>query len=1758
MAATVAPVRVGAGDFVMADCGAGVWRAGEIVSDTNQLQVRYEDGSFDLLRQRIFTVQTPAGCVEVSTLQDVLVPAPDVGPACWRTGVVTELHVEEGAADVVVGVEGVDFTWMAAEDGSSVALSIKDDAMKQRVSLFALRQQLDWLKLYAGDNCRELGIADQVLALGGPGGPLRTHVPGTKAGYNWLRSQDVLCGLVSIFDVDGDGALSVSEMAAFIAAARGVSSGAGEGVTEEEATEAMEKMAEDGDASLTDAGALPITAVVAAWVAAHERGEVTLLRDAAALLVLPTGVLTSDGEEMQAALGKTDSPLLEKVVKSASAVMRVAQKPGMTERIGSALLGLQQLCKSGAVLSAEAMQLLRDSVAAAVRRAPALLMALGEAVQAAIAALPAVAAALSELWTTVMAGAGELLAAAGDAAAIALTEGIAFGSRLFALARDAAAQGAAMAPAVLAQLKAALLSGKQLSEELLSSLAAQVAVMARYVSAAVMNALASSVPAALAAVRDAISSGIAAGKEAAAELAGVAAAALDDGGDAAVDGDAASAAASAAGAAAKAVMTMLAHARAAGAELAEEACAELTAALLAGKGIAEEMADSAQQLFRAAAAQCNAAQLARVWAAVRAAVDAGLDAWRSVAAALAEAAAFVGAAGRILLSPEGRAAMAAGARAAGRAAVEAAKLGGAALLSAAKAARAEGAAIADALLPALADAARTGAELAEESVAALREAAPGMLAALSDEAAAALQAATAAAAEIGLAGYAAVAEAVAAAYGELLVAGKQLLPVVLPAARAAAAAATAAGVAIGEVAGHAAAAVAAAGGAALEAAGLDDEAAAAAAAVREAAGQAGDAARQAGAAVREVAGDAGDIAREAAGEVAAVGREIGEFGVAAGGIVVAEAQAALLAGMEEAKDAAAWTAAAGADFFESVDLRAGLGDAWGALDDAYTVSRDAAKAALIAAAGVAAAVFDFVNFDIVRDFFQTAGLYFSQLGANALAGAKALWGNISGIIALDFTFVFNVPPEIWVPVLIVAGIIALIGLLCVLRQSFKLLPDAIRDGHEVRDWETLREEASKTTKAIQITLTVLTSLYLPLSRSSLVLLRDGVPAGQEALLLVAGLVTVIVTIGLPIFCAYMINRSKPVGSLENPDITHDEDGMEVPYTDEMYDLDVNTDPNQVNCPYQFLYKGYERRWAFYKVAVMVLKLALVLPAIMLPSTTSRTIGTLVVLAIYTALSTLTRPFIKSSSDIMDGSGRVTALVTVVCALIAEEANAAGPAMNVIVNIANTVNAVVMIIVALAVLPPVALWIKNKLGRFTFSDSVRDDAGPADRIIPRWNLAKEVRHRVWHPFWSGLLLKRCGEEVAERMAHLLRMTREHGLHHIKAHFCDGADGGIVAMRKGLAAEVEGIDVYYDGPVHDGHLDSDSKFGKMYLVPYPFHAVMVYDGCDDYAFVHDSDALAGMLAAMRTPDIRARVQLRQQLRAAGGMLMHREMERDERHTLQDGTSTDAEGNTHPVYSTVTVHMYYHNGTLGVSADRDRPMAAGFNVSMQYNDGHGIAHLPRTGERKEVHGSCCISAGELGLGPEMQLTPSLSSWFMAAENRCKWEGGVAAVQQAATDYRVDISQQREADEQLLSSSFWYFIYNNDRASREAVQSYFRNVETNPTLRSVPDEHAAGLDFLYSRLAYLRSHPVTTLWWLTWSDLWEQNHKMKILDGLREQLDPSYSSALAYHPCERDELEGKLTEMGIRHPKKFVNDKTMDLLYAEMARLNEEYKAA
>ena len=74
---------------------------------------------------------------------------------------------------------------------------------------------------------------------------------------------------------------------------------------------------------------------------------------------------------------------------------------------------------------------------------------------------------------------------------------------------------------------------------------------------------------------------------------------------------------------------------------------------------------------------------------------------------------------------------------------------------------------------------------------------------------------------------------------------------------------------------------------------------------------------------------------------------------------------------------------------------------------------------------------------------------------------------------------------------------------------------------------------------------------------------------------------------------------------------------------------------------------------------------------------------------------------------------------------------------------------------------------------------------------------------------------------------------------------------------------------------------------------------------------------------------------------------------------------------------------------------------------------------------------------------------------------------------NYRNNLIQKAQEANKVLGDGFWYYIYNNDGLSREALHRYLNTQEYNPILRELPVNSSAEIHFLYTRMKFIRLHP-------------------------------------------------------------------------------------
>lgn len=440
--------------------------------------------------------------------------------------------------------------------------------------------------------------------------------------------------------------------------------------------------------------------------------------------------------------------------------------------------------------------------------------------------------------------------------------------------------------------------------------------------------------------------------------------------------------------------------------------------------------------------------------------------------------------------------------------------------------------------------------------------------------------------------------------------------------------------------------------------------------------------------------------------------------------------------------------------------------------------------------------------------------------------------------------------------------------------------DNVRHGHESITWASLAATNKRMVMVSSLMITASLTAYLPLTQFCFSVLDINAHKGDETEniegtvashftnkpywgLIVTEAILLLFTfsIPLPFVLVSSIRANRPRGSLENAKVTYDLDGEEVPFDDKVYARLVASDPSQLRCPYRSLYNGFEQRWSTYKVMQLVAKA--VLAAVVVGSSRNISTGGIIVCGVYflvVLLTSCSRPFIDPVNDLMESSAKFTALVTAVGGTLGAWAQRNDIHSNYIqgflgfVLIVHFLNLWIMLTVTLLGVANTRTLIKNWLGWLSFSDTTRmiDDAR-AVHIIPFWDLNKEAKHRVWQAFWRAVLYDLTpvhpdheGSEThvkespaAARLIAQDQAVISAGIRRVSSHWRGKQQRYTTRLRQVVRTALEGVDVYWNEEigVRDGHLDSMSCFGKMYVVPYPFHCVIVYDNTNDEAIIWD---------------------------------------------------------------------------------------------------------------------------------------------------------------------------------------------------------------------------------------------------------------------------------------------------------------------------------
>ena len=907
----------------------------------------------------------------------------------------------------------------------------------------------------------------------------------------------------------------------------------------------------------------------------------------------------------------------------------------------------------------------------------------------------------------------------------------------------------------------------------------------------------------------------------------------------------------------------------------------------------------------------------------------------------------------------------------------------------------------------------------------------------------------------------------------------------------------------------------------------------------------------------------------------------------------------LEAGGDAAADAASAVAGAVGDVINNPETAQLIGAGFGELDKAYSLSVNEAKNGIMIASGLASAgclaLIPMLRVEIFRDFGQIAGVMFGSAYSEAEGFMKttmSIFGGIFNVMTVNLGAALQTDTAAYIGFMVVfiAGALCIalyIWLLC-MSGVHKMAADEVREGNEAIPFADIARDKKKTVFLATTTITLSISAYLPVCQACAQILfcdensyliqqingdcNGDAYNGMSAL---AGLLIIGFVIPLPIFLAIMIERFKPKGSPRNPDITFDQDGEEVPFDAKVYNELVEHDVNQQMIPFRSLYQGFEKEYAQWKVLMMVYKVLFVLPTIMLSA-----YGTPVILSIFQLalvglqflLVSQMAPYIDPMNDHMDFAGRGTAIIVAIGGITVAAApdSSATSILGVIVMVANFANGLFMILAMASGVPSVKRMVKNCRGAFTLSDTSRNLEDLEVKVaIRNYDIKKEIKHRVWQTWWNGVLLNKCGDDVPGRLVKLQKDTVDNGIKTIKNHW-SGEKIDEVRLNRRLARQNwEGVDLFWDDPAgtRDGHLDSKTCFGKMYVKAYPFHIVMVYDDAEDESFIEDNDHLARFLEKQQDEDVTARRKNRREFRALSAEKCHIEFpfHRTEiDRNVPDGhkTVTDSEGKTHTEqqYSDIEIVIYYTNCQVNVASNNDeKAMSAGMRTTCGYADGHGDAIKPKTGEPYHVENRHCVMPQEhMGIDDSWRRSKKMDEFLSKPAAQAGIEKQVPIFEQTLVDYRQALADKAKADNAILGDGFWYYVYNAPDLSRAALTDYLAHNESNPVLQQLPEVEAPGLDYLYKRLAIVQKDVKSATWFVFWEDFWLCNGEMSLVAPLQEFFDPTQPGALCYHYCEKDKLLAFLNEKGLMRKsaedsycycKKLFVPSDIDYLYMKCA---------
>ncbi|KAH0792672.1 hypothetical protein GPJ56_003506 [Histomonas meleagridis] len=778
------------------------------------------------------------------------------------------------------------------------------------------------------------------------------------------------------------------------------------------------------------------------------------------------------------------------------------------------------------------------------------------------------------------------------------------------------------------------------------------------------------------------------------------------------------------------------------------------------------------------------------------------------------------------------------------------------------------------------------------------------------------------------------------------------------------------------------------------------------------------------------------------------------------------------------------------EVFQNQDLQNLVGTAFSsgqfqaasaAFDQAFTSVKEACKVA-----------FDFIKFDIFTNFFQQIGLWLNSLGfpqffenvfQKVMSFVSLLWAYISSITELQMFYIWGI-------------LSTLLFTIWLIQKKFD--PEIEIKGPNTFGWQQRGTIWCLWTRGI---VTCLTFLYLPAMTSAfnVLLCSKNLMVPYEltcyegihwAHMAAAFFLFIYIGIVLPGIIYQTINKYQPKPQM------FDESGepIDIEFHREEFLTLYRQLLNRDKCPYNFLYCGYEYGKSAYKVVTLVVKMLLVIPVNPLINSEITSVSiSLVIVAVYALMSTISKPFILDQDDWIDICARVTAVLTlilqilVVCKVVSEDIS------SIVLVVLNIVNIVVMILIFVGNMDIVKNFFRRHFGELKFSRG---------RI---YDFHTERKRRIWQRFWRGLLNTYGSlQPVNKRLQEMEDVVMYEGRDAYKNALYPASPD--IAQARRFAREIEGVDVYYES-------DSENFFwGRMYINPFPFKCYVISDETDESVKIDDS-TIVEFVKMNQRKEIQNSRWMRQALRVLSGKRV--KYQYSETRRMRHGCLSEE------------VIVNYEYGTLYVKTKANDPFCHGFKVTIEYDDGTATFSDGYTkGGIKTV-----IGHKEIGINERFTPTPEITRLLKEPENVTfysgeYWEDFI----QRCKFYRDDLEEERQEHENIASWGFWELVFDNDYIPLNELKEYLNKFEPNPELKNVPTLYEDEFNALFSRLKYFDSHPAVQHWYCWFDDIAVKNSVLKKIEQHPDLFDLSNASCLAYHPMPINELKEILERNGLR----------------------------